>query len=288
MRRDASAYIRANFKPEDRLAVVLIQQEGEEKGKVLHKFWSASLAAAPKTQAWLRYRNAHGWDIYATANPLKPGAWRRGKGDVLEARWLYLDADQNGDAVLKRIDDDDVAGRVPPPTAVVSTSPGRYQVLWRIEVTATDRAEDMLRRLAHHYGTDRAATDCNRVLRLPGFRSRKRGAPVQLLRYSQGPPWRLEDFPQDLPLPEYAPRDVGAGPWRKGVASASRSYGGDVTKSGQDWAWTREQLKKGRKPAEVETELAGRRPDKPNPDYYARITVRNAERSLAPGQSPSR
>ena len=66
----------------------------------------------------------------------------------------------------------------------------------------------MLRRLAHHYGTDRAATDCNRVLRLPGFRSRKRGAPVQLLRYSQGPPWRLEDFPQDLPLPEYAPRDV--------------------------------------------------------------------------------
>ena len=81
---------------------------------------------------------------------------------------------------------------------------------------------------------------------------------------------------------------MGAGPWRKGVASASRSYGGDVTKSGQDWAWTREQLKKGRKPAEVETELAGRRPDKPNPDYYARITVRNAERSLAPGQSPSR
>ena len=41
MRRDASAYIRANFNLDDRLAVVLIQQEGEEKGRVLQKFWYA-------------------------------------------------------------------------------------------------------------------------------------------------------------------------------------------------------------------------------------------------------
>ena len=46
IRRDASAYIRANFQPEDRLAVVLIQQEGEEKGKIVQKFWSAAMAAA--------------------------------------------------------------------------------------------------------------------------------------------------------------------------------------------------------------------------------------------------
>ena len=288
MRRDASAYIRANFNLNDRLAVVLIQQEGEERGRVLQKFWYAGQAAGPKIQAWLRYRNAHGWDIYATANPLRPRARGRHKRDILEARWLYLDADRDGDTVLKRIDADEAAGKIPPPTAVVNTSPGRYQVLWRIEATTTGRAEDMLRRLAHHYGTDRAATDCNRVLRLPGFRSRKRGAPVQLLRYLQGPPSRLEDFPPDLPLPEYVPRAVVAGPWRKGVSSASRSYGGDETKSGQDWAWTREQLRRGRKPTEVEAELAGRRPDKPNPGYYARVTVRNAERSLAPRPGPSR
>ena len=50
MRRDASAYIRASFQPEDRLAVVLIQQEGEEKGKVVQKFWSAEMASRPKTR----------------------------------------------------------------------------------------------------------------------------------------------------------------------------------------------------------------------------------------------
>ena len=287
MRRDAAAYIRANFQPEDRLAVVLIQQEGEEKGKVAQKFWSAAMAAAPKTQAWLRYRNAHGWDVYASANPLRPGARGRRKEDVLEARWLYLDADREGDATLRRIDEDAGEGRVPQPTAVVCTSPGRYQILWRIRGTETARAEDMLRRLAHHYGTDRAATDCARVLRLPGFRSRKRDAPVRLLRYQQGPPSGLEDFPEDLPVPDGMCANRTAGPHRRNPTDSSRT-GGDTSKSGLDWAWTREQLRRGRNAAEVQAELAARRPDKSDPDQYARRTVHNAQRSLAAERERSR
>ena len=290
MRRDASAYIRWNFNPEDRLAVVLIQQEGGEKGTVEQKFYSAAQAAGPRLQAFLRYRNAHGWDIYASANPLKPGSWKRGKKDVLEARWLYLDADENGDLVLGRIDADAASGRIPAPTAVVNTSPGRYQVLWRIEPTETSKAEAMLRGMARHYGTDRAATDCNRVLRLPGFRSRKRGVPVRLLRYSQRPPSNLEDFPDELALPENAEPPLGPH-WPDGHPRPSKpagSHGGDRTNSGEDWAWTREQLRLGRRPSELEIELAARRTDKPNPTYYARVTVRNAERSLARGAEPSR
>ena len=262
MRRDATGYIRLNFDPEDRLAVVLIQQEGEDKGKVEQKFYSAVQAAGPRVQAYLRYKNAHGWDVYASANPLKPGARRRGKSDVLEARWLYLDADENGDAILERIDADAASERIPAPTAVVNTSPGRYQVLWRIEPTETSKAEAMLRGLAHLYGTDRAATDCNRVLRLPGFRSRKRGVPVRLLRYSQGPPSKLGEFSGNLALPEYA-RPSGEPDRRPGqprACEADESYGGDWTKSGEDWAWTREQLRRGRKPTEVEAELAARHP----------------------------
>ena len=283
MRRDASAYIRANFRPEDRLAVVLIQQEGQEKGKVAQRFWSAEMAAWPKTQSWLRYRNKHGWDVYASANPLKPGARGRHKEDVLEARWLYLDADRDGDATLKRIDADAEGGRIPHPTAVVNTSPGRYQVLWRIRGTETARAEDMLRRMAHHYGTDRAATDCARVLRLPGFRSRKRDAPVRLLRYRQGPPSRLEDFSGNIPqLKEvYRPASPAGPPGRN--STVARGPGGDTSPSGMDWAWTREQLRKGRDVAEVKAELAARRPDKSNPAQYASRTVENAERSLAAG-----
>ena len=100
---------------------------------------------------------------------------------------------------------------------------------------------------------------------------------MRLLRYRQGPPSGLEDFPEDLPLPDgsWAARTVDR------VPAGSRDAGGDTSKSGQDWAWTREQLRRGRTAAEVQVELAARRPDKSNPDQYASRTVDNARRSLA-------
>ena len=84
----------------------------------------------------------------ASANPLKPGARRRGKSSVLEARWLYLDADEDDDLILSRVDADAAAGRIPAPTAVINTSPGLYQILWRIEPTDTSKTEAMPRGLA--------------------------------------------------------------------------------------------------------------------------------------------
>lgn len=142
----------------------------------------------------------------------------------------------------------------------------------------------------HHYGSERAATDCKRVLRLPGFRSRKRGVPVRLVRYLAGSPSKLEDFPEELAVPE------NAGPsweprWPAGQSRPTEAAGcnsGDRTKSGEDWAWTREQPLLGRGPAEIEAELAARRLDKPNPASYAGLTVRNAGRSLAQGTGTSR
>ena len=118
---------------------------------------------------------------------------------------MYLDGDRDGYATLEQIDSDGEVGRIPPPTSDVSTSRERYQVLWRIRGTETARAEDVLRRLAHHYGTDVALTDCAQVMHLPGFRSRKRDAAVsrgQSLGYAQRLHSRLEDFQRNLPLPE--------------------------------------------------------------------------------------
>jgi len=276
-RDDAGAYLRSRFAPGDRLAVVLIAQRGPERGKVEQKFYTAEQAAGAKVQGYLRYRNANGWDVHASANPLKQGVRRRGKGDVLEARWLYLDADEGGDRILARVDADAAAGRIPPPSSVVCTSPGRYQLLWRVEAMETSRAESLLRSLARRYGTDRAATDCNRVLRLPGFRSRKRECEVRLLRHCANPkPARAADFPHE---PEERPRAPRREPSRPGPPRPLPGSG-DRTQSGEDWAWTREQLRRGRPAGEIEAELEARRPDKSNPGYYARLTVANAQRSL--------
>ena len=59
------------------------------------------------------------------------------------------------------------------PTSILSTSPGKYQVLWRVEGFDFARQEQTLKLLAIAFGGDPACTDCNRVLRVPGFLNRK-------------------------------------------------------------------------------------------------------------------
>lgn len=72
------------------------------------------------------------------------------------------------------------------------------------------------------------------------------------------------------------------------VPEVYAAAGGDRSKSGEDWAWTREQLRAGRRPADFEAELASRRPDKSNPASYAKRTVERAVESLARRQGPTR
>ena len=57
----------------------------------------------------------------------------------------------------------------PKPTAIISTSPNKYQVLWRVKGFDFVRQESTLKLLALAFGGDPACTDCNRVLRVPGF-----------------------------------------------------------------------------------------------------------------------
>ena len=291
MRGQARDFIRHCHAPEERLAVVLIQREGAAKGKVEQKFYTARQEAYEKVLRYLRFRNARGADVYASANPLKPRVRRRRAGDILEARWLYADIDERGPETLRRIDTDAARGRIPEPTAVIRTSEGRYQALWRIEPCGTARAERSLRALAAHYRTDPAATDCARVLRIPGFRSRKRGEEVVLERLVRAPPARIEDFERALPAPPRAEAQARrAVRGREKGRPGGRPGGPDRTPSGQDWAWTRAQLRRGRPPRSVEAELAARRTDKANPAYYAARTVERAVRSLQRPRSfgPSR
>ena len=51
--------------------------------------------------------------------------------------------------------------------------PGKYQVLWRVESIPFEQQESLLKLLAITFGGDPACTDCNRVLRLPGFLNQK-------------------------------------------------------------------------------------------------------------------
>ena len=53
-----------------------------------------------------------------------------------------------------------------------------------------------------------------------------------------------------------------------------------ISQSERDWAYVREQLRRGADPGELRAELERRRQDKPCPRYYAQRTVDRAVRSF--------
>ncbi len=217
---------------------------------------------APRYMAWLAFENEHGANIYVSANPLRPGSRKRTKESIASVRHIYIDIDTDGDVRLATLRASDLA---PAPTAILSTSPGKYQTLWRVAGFDFERQEQTLKLLAQTFGGDPACTDRNRVLRVPGFLNRK---------YSPAHPVTVE-YPADA---TYGPADfrldntVGSCvlPLR-GNARKSPSY--KHSHSENDWAWVCSQLAHGRDAAKLTHELASHRADKPDPLYYAQRTV---------------
>ena len=275
-------YVRSLFpRPRDRVSLVAIPR-GERGARVVQVIRSAEVAAAERTQAWLRHLNARRHDVFLGVNPVRPGAWGRTKASIGEVMRLFLDIDEDGDAALKRILGDVGGGALPPPTHVVRTSPGRYQVLWSLPRGELDhaRAEALAGGLALRYGADLQVTDVARVLRIPGYRNWKRGGTPCSLMLSTGRQARIGEFPADLPA-----RPAGASRAAPGRTRAVRTPGrGDTSPSGRDWAHTRQRLREGADPAALVAELAARRRDKPRPQAYAERTVRNAVASLKSGR----
>jgi hypothetical protein len=60
------------------------------------------------------------------------------------------------------------------PHVVVESSPGRWHLYWLVRDCSRDEFAPLQKRLAAHYGGDKAVHDLPRVMRLPGFVHRKR------------------------------------------------------------------------------------------------------------------
>ena len=166
-------YITDNFEPGDRLAVVIKRQQ---KHALIQRLATAEQLAGPRFQAWLRFENARGGNVYVSMNPLKPDARGRTKPDIAMVRHLYLDLDHDGSNALAAILDDP---RLPGPSYVLNTSPGKHQVVWKVSGFTPEQAERLQRAMATAHGADRAATDVTRVLRIPGLRNRKYDPPLR-------------------------------------------------------------------------------------------------------------
>ncbi len=223
----------------------------------------------PRYLAWLAHENSTGANIYVAANPLRSGSRCRTKESIAEVRYLYIDIDCDGEACVAALCASDV---VPVPTAILSTSPSKYQVLWRVEGFDIELQENILKQLALTFGGDPACTDCNRVLRIPGFLNQKYSpAHPVTVEYPCNSTWNPADFHLDNAA-SYAALPL------RGIARQLPMK--KHTHSEQDWAWVLDELSHGKDAGKLTRILAERRADKPNPLYYAQRTVDMASARL--------
>jgi len=255
------------FYPGETVAILLRK---EKPASTTQRIVRLEQVISPRYLAWLRYENHNGANVYVAANPLRPGSRKRTKDCIAEVRHLYIDIDVDGENRIAALM---ASEAVPVPTVILSTSPDKYQVLWRVEGFDFDQQEGMLKLLAITFGGDSACTDRNRVLRVPGFRNCK---------YAPAHPVTVE-YPSDS---TYHPADfrldhsvlASALP----LHSAPQTYiASKNTDSERDWAWVVQQLSLGEDAAKLTLMLASRRSDKPNPLYYAQRTIDIASARLS-------
>jgi hypothetical protein len=267
---EARRYLRDNFHPSDRLAVVLLNKRSHA---VIQRLSTAEVLVTAACQDWLAYRNAQRDEVYVSMNALALGARGRTKADVAAIRHVYLDFDTDGTAavegLLKRRD-------LPGPNYRINTSPDKWQVVWKVENFTKLQAETLQRGLARECHADPAATDCARVLRLPGFVNHKYARPhrvhaEELARETYTP----KQFP-DFSLAERPNSSLA------GELSAVRARSaGTLSQSERDWAYAMRALARGESPEHVAAAIARYRDgEKHNPADYAKRTVQKAADTL--------
>ena len=273
-----SEYILDNFERADRIALLVLNRDFAE---TIQRITSADKASSPEFQAWLRYKNANGSDIYIGMNPLRPDASTRTKDDIESIRHVYLDLDDGGQDVLKTVEDSSV---LPKPNYVLTSSPGKFQIVWKVEGMSMEEAEGLLHAVARDFGGDPAATDATRVLRLPGFANKKYETDFYVeARQESSETYHLRDFKlhfdaQDSPRHNYLEH-----------AKSSSLPRTQLSQSERDWAFAKRALARGEDPKELIRQIAEFRcNDKHDPLDYARRTVVKAQTELNANGEPKK
>jgi hypothetical protein len=258
----AKDFLTRCFAPGETIALLLRTESADRPAQRIVRL---EQAIAPAYMRWLAHENHAEANIYVAANPLRSGSRRRTKDSIASVRHLYIDIDTDGEARIAALRASDA---VPLPATILATSPGKYQALWQVEGFDFEQQEAALKLLAIAFGGDPACTDCNRVLRIPGFLNQKYSPAHRVsVEYLCHSIWNPCDFRLDnaaLPL--------------RGIARPMQP--GKHTHSEQDWAWVLDELAHGKDAAKLTHTLASRRADKPNPLYYAQRTVDMASARL--------
>jgi hypothetical protein len=262
----APRYVHENFALEDRIALLALHRA---TNSVIQRITTAETLSSPEFQAWLRYLNSQKQDLYLSMNTLRRGSRGRTKEDVDRIRHIFLDFDENGDRLLEALL---ARNDLPVPNYLVSTSPNKWQVIWKVEGFQKAAAEELEKGLVRSTGADPCVVDVARVLRLPGFYNHKYSPAYLVTAEARSDATRNpDDFPRlavDEPLAEFSPR--AGSPSRPGRATLH-------SQSERDWAYAHRALGRGELESCVTEEIARfRAGEKHDPHDYAQRTVRKA------------
>ena len=264
----ASDYILDNFKPTDRIAVLVLNRQ---LGETTQRITTAQKASSAEFQAWLRYKNANGADIYVGMNPLQHHASTRTKDDIEKISHVYLDLDHGGIASLEALENSDL---VPRPNYVLNTSPEKFQVVWKVEGMTIEEAEALNQAMVREFDGDPAATDSTRVLRLPGFANKKYATDFHVqARTESTQTYHLRNFKLQIDSQD-APRNQ-----QEQAAGRPMTQAKLLSQSEHDWAYAKRALARGDDPEEVIRRIADYRAEEKHPNY-ARYTVEKARAAL--------
>lgn len=122
----AVRFFRVVYEPSDWVAIFL---KSYDTGRVAQRVGAVSWVAQQRFQGWLRAMNVRRFNVYVSVNTVAAGRRTRTRDAIASVRHVFLEADQDGEAVLSRVD---ARPDLPPPSYVLHSSPGRLHLFWRV------------------------------------------------------------------------------------------------------------------------------------------------------------
>src|SRR5687767_4913359 len=164
-------FLRTLFEPTDGVAIFL---KSYETSAVAQRVGPVSWVQSERFQSWLRAMNARRYNIFVSVNAIASGRRTRTRDAIGAVRHVFLDADDDGLALLSRVE---ARRDLPIPSYVLHSSPNHIHVFWRVTGFDNDLVERLQKQLARELQTDPAATPVTQNTRLPGFFNHKRAQP---------------------------------------------------------------------------------------------------------------
>jgi hypothetical protein len=184
-------FLQTLFEPTDWVAIFL---KSYERSTVAQRVGPVSWVQSDRFQRWLRAMNARRYNVFVSVNAIASGRRSRTRDAIGAVRHVFLDADDDGPAVIARIQ---TRSELPSPSYILQSSPNHVHVFWRVTGFDPGAVELLQKQLARELRTDPAATPVTQNTRLPGFFNHKRTLPplVTIEYRNVDATYRPEHFP---------------------------------------------------------------------------------------------